>query len=339
MPSRQIPHDAAYKSFFSDKDMVTSLFQDFVPEDFVRDIDFTTLELIPTNHVTKELRQRHDDIIWRVRWKDTYCYLYLLMEFQSTIDPFMAVRVLVYSGLLWEDLIATGVIKQGDKLPPIFPLVLYNGEQKWAAPQNVSELLTDIPSGLKIYQPSQQFFLIDQLALSDTSVSNAKGISASLIRLERARDIDSLMPLVGNLDSELKNCSKSLYVKFNTWLLDVIIKRAGIVDKIPDATNFMGVKTMLAERAAKWKNEYIQEGVLKGIAEGRAEGRAEGLADLCDTLSSILEDRFRTIPDGITANISKLDGSSLNELIRSVYRVKDMPEFVALLNTKLEAKK
>ena len=96
---------------------------------------------------------------------------------------------------------------------------------------------------------------------------------------------------------------------------------------------------MLAERAVQWKNEYIQAGVLKGIAEGRAEGRAEGLADLCDTLSSILEDRFRTIPDGITANISKLDGSSLNELIRSVYRVKDMPEFVALLNTKLEAKK
>ena len=126
----------------------------------MRDIDFSTLELIPTNHVTKELRQRHDDIIWRVRWKDTYCYLYLLMEFQSTIDPFMAVRVLVYSGLLWEDLIATGVIKQGDKLPPIFPLVLYNGEQKWAAPQNVSELLTDIPNGLRIYQPSQKFFLL-----------------------------------------------------------------------------------------------------------------------------------------------------------------------------------
>ncbi len=42
---------------------MTSLFQDFVPEDFVRDMDFTTLELLSANHVTKELRQRHNDIM------------------------------------------------------------------------------------------------------------------------------------------------------------------------------------------------------------------------------------------------------------------------------------
>ncbi len=72
---------AAYKSFFSDRTFVTSLFQDFVPEDFVRDMDFSTLELLSASHVTRELRQRHNDIIWRVRWKDTHCYLYLLMEF------------------------------------------------------------------------------------------------------------------------------------------------------------------------------------------------------------------------------------------------------------------
>ena len=56
MTDSQMPHDAAYKSFFSDKDMVTSLFQDFVPEDFVREIDFSTLELFPASHVTMELR-------------------------------------------------------------------------------------------------------------------------------------------------------------------------------------------------------------------------------------------------------------------------------------------
>ena len=63
MPQNQMPHDAAYKSFFSDKTFVTSLFRDFVPEDFVLDMDFSTLELLSASHVTKELRQRHNDII------------------------------------------------------------------------------------------------------------------------------------------------------------------------------------------------------------------------------------------------------------------------------------
>jgi hypothetical protein len=31
--------------------------------------------------------------------------VYLLLEFQSTVDPFMAVRIMVYLGLLYQDLI------------------------------------------------------------------------------------------------------------------------------------------------------------------------------------------------------------------------------------------
>ena len=48
-----MPGDGAYKAFFSDKDMVTSLVQDFVRKDFVRDMDFSTLEAFPTARVTR----------------------------------------------------------------------------------------------------------------------------------------------------------------------------------------------------------------------------------------------------------------------------------------------
>lgn len=44
MENERIPHDPSYKQFFSNPDMVASLLRDFVPEDFIRELDFSTLE-------------------------------------------------------------------------------------------------------------------------------------------------------------------------------------------------------------------------------------------------------------------------------------------------------
>ena len=105
MSKRRLPADGAYKAFFSDKQMVASLLQDFVPKKFVSDMDFSTLEPFPTARVTKGFSQRHGDVIWQLRLKDKPCYLFLMLEFQSRVHPFMPVRVLVYSALLWQYLI------------------------------------------------------------------------------------------------------------------------------------------------------------------------------------------------------------------------------------------
>jgi hypothetical protein len=40
----------------------------------------------------------------------------LLLEFQSTVDPFMAVRLLTYLGLLYQDLIKQGAFAASGKL-------------------------------------------------------------------------------------------------------------------------------------------------------------------------------------------------------------------------------
>ena len=48
--------------------MVSSLLRDFVDEDFIADLDLSTLERCSGDYVTDDLRERHDDVIWRVRW-------------------------------------------------------------------------------------------------------------------------------------------------------------------------------------------------------------------------------------------------------------------------------
>jgi hypothetical protein len=60
--------------------------------------------------------EREDDMIWRLRWGGRWLYVYLLLEFQSSVDRFMAVQLLTYIGLLYQDLAAAGEIPRGSHL-------------------------------------------------------------------------------------------------------------------------------------------------------------------------------------------------------------------------------
>lgn len=79
-------HDSGYKLLFSHAQVVEDLLRGFVPEDWVAELDFTTLEKVSGSYVSDDLRDREDDIIWRVRRQGQWLYV-VLLEFQSSVDP------------------------------------------------------------------------------------------------------------------------------------------------------------------------------------------------------------------------------------------------------------
>ena len=102
-------HDNSYRLFFSHPEMVRDLLIGFVDEKWVKDVEFSTLERVNASFVSDQLKKREDDLIWKVKIRgnerDEWLYLYLLFEFQSTPDQWMALRILVYVGLLYQELI------------------------------------------------------------------------------------------------------------------------------------------------------------------------------------------------------------------------------------------
>lgn len=67
MPS---PHDTGYKLLFSHPEMVRDLLLGYVPGDWVADADFSTLEHVNGSYVSESERQRHDDMVWRVKVRE-----------------------------------------------------------------------------------------------------------------------------------------------------------------------------------------------------------------------------------------------------------------------------
>ena len=330
MENARSPHDPSYKQFFSNPDMVASLLRDLVPEDFVNDLDFSTLEQCSGSYVTDDLRDRHDDIIWRLRWRDSWMYLYLLLEFQSTIDPWMAVRILAYTALLWQDLIKSGAVRDGESLPPVLPIVIYNGRKPWTAAQDVAELLPPIRGPLSRYQPRQSYFLLDEGRVPE-DLLHTGGLAAQLVRLERADSLEALRPIVRELVAQLQNAKyRHLRRMLSVWLGRVVFKRAGITTDVPEFHDLQEIDAMLEERAAQWKEEYIRQGILIGEARGRTEGEAWGEArGLGLALRDVLEFRFGRLPVSVSSRIAELsDAVVLRKLTLSAYQADSLQAFV-----------
>ena len=145
--------DASYKTLFSAPEVVRDLILGFIPDDWLHGLDYRTLERVSGSYITDDLRDRADDIVWRVQVGGEWVYLYILIEFQSTVDPWMAVRIMTYVGLLYQDLIKQKQVLPRRRLPPVLPIVLYNGDGKWTAETNVADLIPRTPGLLAKYVP------------------------------------------------------------------------------------------------------------------------------------------------------------------------------------------
>ena len=62
-------HDHSYKLLFSHREMMADLLRGFVTAEWVHTVDLATLERVQSSQVSDDLRDREDDIIWRVRWQ------------------------------------------------------------------------------------------------------------------------------------------------------------------------------------------------------------------------------------------------------------------------------
>jgi hypothetical protein len=312
-------HDNSYKLLFSHPEMVRDLLSGFVHESWVADLDFNTLEIVSGSYVADDLRDRQDDIVWRLRIKDDWLYLYILLEFQSGVDTHMAVRILTYLGLLYQDLIKQKQFTPSGKLPPVLPIVLYNGKPRWHAELNISELIEVPPNKLRDYTPQLKYLLLDEGAVDESGPLALRNLSAALFSLEKSQDTTNMGQIVTALISWLGAPTQdSLRRAFTVWMRRVLLpgRLPGVT--MPPLGDLVEVKTMLAETVLEWTQQWKQQ--------GKAEGKAEGEAIL---LTRLLTKRFGPLsPD----TAQRLQTATTEQLELWADRILDAPTLAAVFD-------
>ena len=289
-------HDTGYKLLFSTPELVRDLILGFVPDEWLHGLDYSTLERVPGSYVTEDFSNRADDIVWRVKVGGEWVYLYLLIEFQSSVDKYMALRMMVYGGLLYQDLIKRGEVLADGRLPPVLPIVLYNGSQRWSAVTDVFELIPPVPGLVEQFKPRLKYLLIDENAWSDSELASLKNLVAAVFRIEHPASPEAIGGLLSLLDEWLVE-RPDLRRMFALWIRATLMRKAEYRIVLPRIDDLQELNVMLAERLEEWAHAYKAEGRVEGKAEGKAEG--EALA-----LQKLLKKRFGAVPSEVLAKIS-----------------------------------
>jgi Putative transposase, YhgA-like len=303
-------HDQGYKRLFSHPSAVENLLRGFLGEDWAGRLDFSTLERVGNSFISDDLRERHSDVIWRIRFRDgERNWLYLLLELQSTSYHFMAVRLQSYVSLLQEEVIRKGKLRTRDPLPLVLPIVFYNGERPWQAPKEMRSLYREVQPDLRRWLPDLRYLVLDVRRLDLNRPELAGNWVAALLRIEACLDPYDLPGLAEELASILPSEDLELRRTVTIWL-DSIFHRALPHAIIPLTQDTEG--DMLEQTVRKWGELMIARGELAGMRT---------------LVLQTLRQRFGRLPERVRRQVNEISTPrELSALNRKVLTAKTLRE-------------
>ncbi|MCP4661320.1 MAG: Rpn family recombination-promoting nuclease/putative transposase, partial [bacterium] len=263
--------------------------------------------------------------VWRVKWKNSreWVYVYLLIEFQTRPDPFMAVRLMVYEGLLLQALSKLPEYRRkGALLPAIVPIVLYNGQERWKTPLRLSRLMEPLPEELRHLQAELVYILIDEGAFEAEELAAMRNLVAILFRLENSASTQEIEESLVELNEELgASGDAELGRAFEIWLEQILKRRFPDIDvgQVPGREG----ENMLAQRLDEWYEEAERRGLERGEQRGRQRGRQELVFDL-------IGERFGPPTQDIRRRLTAITSpEELTRLAARVFKVSSLEELWA----------
>ena len=284
-------HDEIYKAIFSHRVSVQNLLRflegmiDDGPE-WLGAFDPETLEPVPTERIDETLHRHLSDLVWRVRLRDggedDWAYLFVLIEFQSEVDHLMALRVRTYVDLLYRGLWAGRRFGASDRLPPVLPVVLYNGDSPWTAAASVEELVAPAARPSSEMAPAPLYAGSSHVALdvgrAQGGESATEDVLSLVMDIERMSSLEGGYATLQSVFSVLGGAEhRELRRVFHTWfgLLvgsgegGVVIEEFEEMERLAEAGE---LRTPVQDRVRAWREADREEGRAEGVEQGRAEG-------------------------------------------------------------------
>jgi len=227
---------------------------------------------------------------------------------------------------IWERWLAEHSISEG--LPPIIPMVLYQGRQGWTAATRLSDLLpADVAQkkAFRRYFPDFEMLLVDLSAHSDDDL---KGTALGQLALHLLKNIDSpdIMTLLRGWLQTVRQIYQEPGLNGLRLALNYLLHTSEHV-----SAKELGL--LLATEVGDDAREIAMTAADRLRAEGREEGRKEGrregsLKGRQKILLRQLEARFGKLPRAAKARVMSARVSQLDDWAVRVLSVSALEELL-----------
>jgi predicted transposase YdaD len=323
-------HDSGYKRLFSNRILFRDLVRTFVEEEWVAQLDFARAERVEKSFVSEHYKETEADIIYKVPLKaaaaeadgNQAVYFYLLLEFQSTVDQFMALRIGHYLLSFWLDHRAA---ESGLRsLPQIFPIVLYNGSNRWTAPTGLHELVEQTLD-LGDYRVEVRYFPIIVNAYSLDQLLVEANAATTLFIAEAHYNAPLLMERLLWLYDQGDTQAASLLAN---WLRQLRNNRRITAENYAfleqEYRSREELRMLIFESMRKADEETRRQAEAEGMAQGMAEGMQQGMAQ------GVAQGVAQGITQGVTIGRSARDREIAQAMAAAHYPVSEIARLLNL---------
>ncbi|MCL2158026.1 MAG: Rpn family recombination-promoting nuclease/putative transposase [Oscillospiraceae bacterium] len=336
--------DNIYKKVFGEPEIFKEFLDGFIPIEMLKGVRAEDIEDVTPRHLPLFLDSKDSDTVKRIKiaGKEEPLFVISIVEHESEVNYTSSYKMLLYIVLVWHTYIRENdkkykqETKRGEetrrkpstaidfKLPPVLPVVFYDGGTKWTSPTNLIERvhMGDI---FAKYTPKFEYELVDLSRYSEKEIAKY-GNALSLIflidklRLAEGADISKSVPQ-NYLERLEKNIPESLLPMISEYIrvfLEHIEAPAEEIERISESIHKRRLNEMfplvngysvkktrelakkeerkaMAKEMKKEKEELAKENEKKAFAEKLAI--AEKLVKRGLAIEDIAEDTGLSVAD------------------------------------------
>ena len=200
----------------------------------------------------------------------------------------MPVRIMNYVSLLYQDIRRSGAIGSTEPLPPVLPLVLYNGTPPWQVALDIREAIGPVPSIIERFQPRQRYLLLDETRMELSPQVEERNLAAAVFKLEQTASLPDQLTVAQSIRTWLTATKRTdtLNELLRWWTRNLAPR-----NELPADLNPFQEDPMLAERMHQWVMTIKAEGEVKGKAEGELDAirrlHHSGILDTPNAITAI----------------------------------------------------
>lgn len=263
-------HDTTYRFLLSSKKLFVELLRSFVNKGWVQAVDEEHVQEIPHSFVLQDFKRQEADLVYRVNLNGQDVVFYLLLEMQSSVDFRMPYRLLLYQVEIWRYLLQNEEDALSNRktfqLPPIVPIVLYNGKQKWSAELEFRKLLANenlFGSELLNFE----YLLIDVARYTEEELLSLSNTIGSVFLLDQTEDQEQLLNRLGKLMSTIQQMPADSQQKFVAWMANILLQKLPenepnlqqFIQNVKGDASFMGLEKILDDIEKRGEQKAKEE--------------------------------------------------------------------------------
>ena len=281
-------HDKSYKDLYSKKEIAVDLFKNLINSSWSDKLTAQSLTLVNKSYVTSDYEEIEADIVYKADINNNEVFFYILLEFQSTIDYRMPLRLLFYMCEILREYAVNAKHKKHDKnikVPAVIPIVLYNGDEVWNVPKQFRKMIYNE----ELFGNNVIDFKYDVLDISNDEqyakdkLIARKNVTSAIFLLDQKMDAMEFLERMKVIALYFNSLSETEIKAIKNWIKNTVVEQLAdsaikILEADKEEVELMVARNafILDEMKAKAKSEGREEGRQEGRREGRQEGRQEG---------------------------------------------------------------